>query len=49
VPHALDGSRLAARCPELKATPLDAALVASLAALGVGDTSSETRLAPMRA
>jgi len=49
VPHALDGSRLAARCPELKATPLDAALVASLAALGVGDASSETRLAPMRA
>jgi nucleoside-diphosphate-sugar epimerase len=49
VPHALDGSRLAARCPGLEATPLDAALVASLAALGVGGASSETRLAPMRA
>jgi len=36
VPHALDGACLAARCPELSATPLDAALAASLAALGLG-------------
>jgi len=45
VPHALDGSRLAARCPALATTPLDAALVASLAALGVG-ASKPARLAP---
>ena len=49
VPHALDGRRIAARCPELEATPLDTALVASLAALGVGAASSEARLAPMHA
>nr|HET7858216.1 NAD-dependent epimerase/dehydratase family protein [Caldimonas sp.] len=36
VPHALDGSRLAARCPELRPTPLDGAMRASLAALGFG-------------
>jgi nucleoside-diphosphate-sugar epimerase len=36
VPHALDGARLAARCPGLSATPLEAALAASLAALGLG-------------
>ncbi|HEV7578664.1 MAG TPA: NAD-dependent epimerase/dehydratase family protein [Caldimonas sp.] len=36
VPHALDGTRLAARCPALAPTPLDAAMRASLAALGVG-------------
>jgi len=32
-PHALDGRRLAARCPGLMATPLEQALHASLAAL----------------
>ncbi len=36
VPHALDGTRLAARCPTLAPTSLEAALVASLAALGIG-------------
>jgi nucleoside-diphosphate-sugar epimerase len=36
VPHALSGSKLAARCPALTPTPLDAALRASLAALGLG-------------
>jgi len=36
VPHALDGTKLAARCPDLAATPLDQALFVSLAALGVG-------------
>ena len=36
VGHALDGRRLAARCPELVATPLDQALRASLLALGLG-------------
>ena len=45
VPHALDGSRLAARCPALATTPLDAALVASLAALGIG-ASKPARPAP---
>ena len=34
--HALDGSRLAARCPRLTSTPLDEALRASLVALGHG-------------
>src|SRR6185503_7119722 len=34
VPHVLDGGRLAARCPELRPTPLDDAMRASLAALG---------------
>ncbi|MGZ5154971.1 MAG: NAD-dependent epimerase/dehydratase family protein [Caldimonas sp.] len=33
VPHALDGRKLAARCPELVATPIDEALRESLAAL----------------
>ena len=45
MPHALDGSRLAARCPALATTPLDAALVASLAALGVG-AATPAQLAP---
>jgi nucleoside-diphosphate-sugar epimerase len=35
-PHALDGRRLAARCPALVATPLEEALRASLIALGLG-------------
>jgi nucleoside-diphosphate-sugar epimerase len=38
VPHALDGTRLATRCPELKATPLDAALASSLRDLGLATT-----------
>ncbi len=36
VPHALDGTRLAARCPGLEATPIDRALAQSLVALGHG-------------
>jgi len=36
VPHALDGSRLRARCPALTTTPLEEALRVSLLALGVG-------------
>jgi hypothetical protein len=35
VAHALDGSRLAARCPALATTPLDLALRESLLALGL--------------
>ena len=35
VPHALDGRRLAARCPAWTATPLDTALRDSLIALGL--------------
>ena len=44
VPHALDGARLAARCPALAPTPLDAALLASLAALGLGAAARRTTL-----
>ena len=40
VPHALDGRRLAARCPELRPTPLDDAMRASLAALGFAATAA---------
>ncbi|MEO8312632.1 MAG: epimerase, partial [Caldimonas sp.] len=40
VPHALDGSRLAARCPTLASTSLETALVASLAGLGLGDVAA---------
>ena len=36
VPHALSGTKLLARCPALTPTRLDAALRASLAALGLG-------------
>jgi len=36
VPHALDGTALAARCPGLPATPLEQAMRESLAALGLG-------------
>jgi nucleoside-diphosphate-sugar epimerase len=36
VPHALDGTKLAARCPALAPTPLAAALADSLGSLGVG-------------
>ncbi len=35
VPHALAGAKLASRCPELMATPLDEAMRASLVALGL--------------
>ncbi len=35
VPHALDGAKLAARCPGLAPTPIDAALAGSLRALGL--------------
>jgi nucleoside-diphosphate-sugar epimerase len=35
VPHALDGGKLAARCPALKSTPLDEALALSLSDLGL--------------
>jgi nucleoside-diphosphate-sugar epimerase len=44
VPHALDGAELVARCPELAPTPLDAALRASLAALGLGPASARQAL-----
>ena len=44
VAHALDGARLAARCPSLAPTPLDAAILASLAALGFG--AAGTRRVP---
>jgi nucleoside-diphosphate-sugar epimerase len=46
VPHALDGTRLAAHCPTLTATSLEAALEASLAALGLGAAALPT---PIRA
>jgi nucleoside-diphosphate-sugar epimerase len=36
VPHALDGRKLAGHCPQLRTTPLDAALAASLRELGLG-------------
>jgi len=36
VPHALDGSRLAARFPGLTTTPLERALITSLEGLGHG-------------
>jgi len=36
VPHALDGTKLARRCPGLTPTPLATALADSLAALGLG-------------
>jgi NAD(P)-dependent dehydrogenase (short-subunit alcohol dehydrogenase family) len=45
VPHALDGRRLAGRCPDLVATPLEEALRASLVALGLGRDRSETQVA----
>ncbi|MDQ2928485.1 MAG: epimerase [Pseudomonadota bacterium] len=38
VPHALDGRKLAARCPSLRLTPLEDALAASLRDLGLGAT-----------
>ena len=43
VPHALDGAKLAARCPGLAATPLGEALRASLVALGL---AADKRVAP---
>ena len=48
VPHALDGRRLAARCPELRPTPLDDALRASLAELGFGRIEGTAALHPAR-
>jgi nucleoside-diphosphate-sugar epimerase len=48
VPHALDGRRLAARCPELRPTPLDDALRASLAELGFGRIDGMGALHPAR-
>jgi len=48
VPHALDGRRLAARCPELRPTPLDDALRASLADLGFGRIEGTAALHPAR-
>jgi nucleoside-diphosphate-sugar epimerase len=48
VPHALDGSRLAARCPELRSTALDDAMRASLAALGFGPQAADAALQPAR-
>ena len=47
VPHVLDGGRLAARCPELRPTPLDDAMRASLAALGVAPADAQA-LQPAR-
>jgi len=46
VPHALDGTRLALRCPGLVATPLETALRASLVALGVGRGAGRHVAAP---
>jgi nucleoside-diphosphate-sugar epimerase len=48
VPHAIDGSRLAARCPGLRSTPLDEGMRASLAALGVGNDERRAALHPAR-
>jgi hypothetical protein len=45
VPHALDGTRLAARCPGLRTTPLEDALRASLVALGL---AAPARAAPQQ-
>jgi nucleoside-diphosphate-sugar epimerase len=44
VPHALDGRRLAARCPALGATPLEQALRASLIALGLGSRRGDPQV-----
>jgi nucleoside-diphosphate-sugar epimerase len=41
VPHGLDGRVLARRCPTLRTTPLDAALAASLVALGHGSAGPD--------
>jgi len=48
-PHALDGRRLAARCPTLAATPLDQALMASLVALGLGAARAGAQVASLPA
>ncbi|MGZ5238446.1 MAG: hypothetical protein ACXWCV_19225, partial [Caldimonas sp.] len=39
VPHALDGTKLALRCPGLAPTPLETALRASLVARGLGKSA----------
>ena len=47
VPHAIDGQRLARRCPALTTTPIDAAMHASLVALGFGaGRNAEAAAAP---
>ena len=43
VPHALDGTKLAARCPRLASTPLVEALRESLVALGLRGERAESR------
>jgi nucleoside-diphosphate-sugar epimerase len=48
VPHALDGSQLAARCPALRPTPIDDAMRASLAELGFGHVEGHTAPHPAR-
>ena len=45
VPHALSGKKLAVRCPGLVSTPIEAALVASLEALGLGQVRTDGRSA----
>jgi len=42
VPHALDGTRLAGRCPALPSTPLGTAVAESLAALGVAGSPARS-------
>ena len=42
VPHALDGARLAARCPTLLSTPLRAAVAEALVALGVAASAARS-------
>ena len=49
VPHVLDGSKLALRCPGLATTPLETALRASLVALGVHNGDGRTVVAPAEA
>jgi nucleoside-diphosphate-sugar epimerase len=48
VPHALADTRLVARCPTLAPTSLESALVASLAALGVGAAAAGSPAAARR-
>ena len=48
VPHALDGRRLAARCPGLTPTPLDEALRDSLVALGLARAGASLKSGPDR-
>jgi len=48
VPHALDGGKLAARCPALASTSIDLALVQSLRDLGLGQAAGLHRQAALR-